>query len=112
MSELSLQSLFPAVCDNFDIRLANGNDKGGRLEFCYEGVWGTVCGDGTWDTVDAQVVCRQLGYPIEGVIITVNSHSIGTKFTTSRYLGITNGCGFKNQSILFFVFMYRGMHGL
>ena len=62
-------SIFAAVCDDYDIRLADGNDNGGRLEFCYEGVWGTVCGDGTWDTTDAQVVCRQLGFPVQGMII-------------------------------------------
>lgn len=69
MSELIVQSPFAAVCSDFDMRLADGNDNGGRLEFCYEGVWGTVCGDGTWDVVDAQVVCRQLGFPIEGTFV-------------------------------------------
>ncbi|KAG2444968.1 hypothetical protein HXX76_001703 [Chlamydomonas incerta] len=33
---------------------------GGRLEFCYNGLWGTLCAE-YWSTPEARVACRQLG---------------------------------------------------
>lgn len=48
-------------CIDGDVRLAGSSDYiRGRVEVCYGQVWGTVCGS-NWGTVEALVVCRQLG---------------------------------------------------
>ena len=53
-------------CIDGDIRLIGGrqseNFNEGRVEICSNGVWGTIYDDGSWDSRDAMVVCRQLGY--------------------------------------------------
>ncbi|XP_071401549.1 scavenger receptor cysteine-rich domain-containing protein DMBT1-like [Centroberyx affinis] len=58
-----------------DIRLVDGQDPSeGRVEIYHDGVWGTVCDD-SWDLNEAQVVCRQLGFP--GAVEALASATFG-----------------------------------
>ena len=49
-------------CPGNPIRL-NGSDDSysGRVEYCYNGIFGTICDD-EWSLQDANVACRQLGF--------------------------------------------------
>ena len=57
---------FVAACVSGELQLAGGNIANeGRVEICVNNLWGTVCDD-FWESIDAIVVCRQLGYSTQG----------------------------------------------
>lgn len=58
-----------AACTQHDIRLSNGpSAREGRIEYCYNNQWGTVCDD-LFGTNDAKVVCNQLNYDGNGIMV-------------------------------------------
>ena len=59
----------PQSCNNGDIRLEDGiTTQEGRIEVCYNNIWGSVCGDG-FDFTDAYVACKAIS--ISGIFLVV-----------------------------------------
>ena len=67
------------------MRLAGGESPNeGRLEVCYFNHWGTVCDD-NFGTEEAQLVCRELGFPEEGRLETVSVTNNCNKVTRKNH---------------------------
>jgi deleted-in-malignant-brain-tumors protein 1 len=63
-----------STCQDGDVRLVNGSIvQEGRVEVCYNNLWGSLCGDG-FDKSDAFVICRELGLGDSEPTIYTNSY--------------------------------------
>ena len=67
---------FYVGCINGSIHLVNGSYNEGRVEVCFNNTWRGVCADSDWNTADAEVVCRQLGFYTNSAV-PLYSHYFG-----------------------------------
>ena len=70
------QNIFLDTCQTGAVRLVESRfTSQGTVEVCYENTWGSVCSD-SWDSSDASVVCKQLGYNGKVADIEINTLSM------------------------------------
>ena len=56
----------PLQCRESEVRLVIGSvPNEGRVKICVDSVWDRVCDD-SWANNETRVVCRQLGYRMDG----------------------------------------------
>ncbi|CAH2321870.1 neurotrypsin-like [Pelobates cultripes] len=70
-------------CDPFTdglVRLFGGSNAGeGLVQIYYKGDWGSVCDDG-WTVLNAQVICRQLGFSGPSIVASKGEFGPGEGF--------------------------------
>lgn len=80
-------SLLCCIFSGFDVRLIGGpHPNQGFAQVLYQGDWHSIC-NREWDLDDADVICRQLGYPLATFALTDNSElSNWTNKKTATFL--------------------------
>ena len=62
-----------AKCTDGAVRLVGGmSETEGDIKICFNGYWSKVCNSTNSQAYkEAQVVCKQLGYPYSGILMIV-----------------------------------------
>ena len=95
------------LCNHGEVRLSHEADNNpSRVEVCLHGTWATVCHT-EWQTVDAKVVCKQLGLPHGGAeeralylrheedqLVVTNVNCIGneSRLVDCQYMNVSSTC--------------------
>ena len=65
-----LAPFIPDNCTEGNVRLFGSTTTTGTVQVCVNRIWGSICGR-SWDSRDATVICRQLGFTTIGNIDVV-----------------------------------------
>ena len=63
---IKLHNTADVTCEHGTVHLVGGSDvTRGRVEYCYEGIWYSVCASG-WEEngLEAKIICETLGYSL------------------------------------------------
>ena len=76
------------TCEDGTVHLVGGDDVSrGRVEYCYEGIWHSVCGSGWEDNgEEAKVICSTLGYNTSLICKTYHSDILLTVISLQHQL--------------------------
>lgn len=85
-ADTSIDDSFNNTCNTGEVRIISSASTTqlyieGRVEVCVNQAWGTFCGDIYFDSMDASVLCGQLGrYSRENSLIVSSSPGTGPIF--------------------------------
>lgn len=83
-----------AACTDGQTRLVDGViEQEGRIEVCYNGIWGGVCSN-NFDQADAFVACKAVGYPGKSnnnFCVLVSRLVVGPSVKYNAYYGESSG---------------------
>ena len=66
------------------------------MEVCLDNQWGTICDD-LWNSPDANVACRQLGFAGTGTVVHKNRYRIAGNFRGRKFFANARDRAFSRE---------------